>query len=440
MAKRLDFKMNTSELIESYCVMVNDGSGVIVSAMSQEYSYVLTAGHVLEDIIVDDVVVIDHKGKPLKVLNVFMHTDETHRKKHDCCVIQIEYVPLIKQQAFPACSLPNFADLVLVGFPVTERVSTTPIKHYPGRMTSVNKSLIVCTLEGIPGKDTISGMSGGGVYFVSENQSFLVGVEFRMDGESQEQQYGRIQCQGLNRFEEIIQINDQASMVPAYLECFSRMRELIFGFNVVQKQNVAYLKVELLKIADTLIEQGMPAPYELMNKYQNDLLITTIQPSEIKDKALWIAYFEFLIICAIIDNVNTVDSIYIQSLERRRRIMYTSDGSNWVGKLEQILKAARKFLDKDGTVIVVSPDSGADMLPDDFHTDRVIRNIALVPNSGFFPAIDQVEEAIYRSFILTHLEGLRKRCVINKEVEFSKIEAGLAQLQAFRDSFNEFIK
>lgn len=432
--------MNTSELIESYCAMVNDGSGVIVSAMSQEYSYVLTAGHVLKDTIIDDVIVTDHKGEPLKVLNVFMHNDETHREKYDCCVIQIEYVSLIRQQAFPASSLPSFADLVLVGFPGTERVSDTPIKHYTGRMANVNESLIVCNIDTTPGKDTISGMSGGGVYFVSENQAFLVGVEFRMDGESQEQQYGRIQCQGLNRFEEIIQVNGQVSMVPAYLECFSRMRELIFGFNVVQKQNVAYLKVELLKIADTLIEQGIPAPYELMNKYQNDLLITTIKPSEIKDKALWIAYFEFLIICAIIDNVNKVDNIYIQNLERRRRIMYTSDGSNWVGKLDLILKAARKFLDKDGTVIVVSPDAGADMLPDDFHIDRVIRNIALVPHSGLLPTIDQVEEAVYRSFVLTHLEGLRKKCVINREVQFSKIEAGLAQLQAFRDSFNEFIK
>lgn len=432
--------MTTSGLIESYCVMVNNGSGVLVSAMSQEYSYVLTAAHVLEGIIVDDVVVTDHKGEALKVLNIFVHTDETHREKYDCCVIQIEYVPAIKQQYFPSNDLVTGAGLNLVGFPVTERSSTIPIKHYDGHVTNASNDLFLFTVYGTPDKATILGMSGGGVYHIEDNRPYLVGIELGMDGTHIEQQHGRLQCLGLNIFEDIISTNKKAPMIPAYLECFSRLREYIFGFNVVQKESVAHLKVELLKVADTLIRQGIPAPYELMGKYKNDLLITTGRQSEIEDKELWIAYFEFLIICALIDNVAAVDNLYIQSLERKRRIMYTSDGSNWVGKLDKILKAARRVLDKDGTIIVVSPDSGADMLPDDFQIDRVIRNIALVPNSGIIPIIDQVEAAIYKSFVLTHLEGLRKRCVIRKEKEFSETEEGLAQLHLFKESFNAFIK
>ncbi len=62
-------------------------------------------------------------------------------------------------------------------------------------MTSVVNELIVFTVDGIPGKDTISGMSGG-VYHVDGNRPYLVGVEFRMDGDDQDQQYGRVQRQG----------------------------------------------------------------------------------------------------------------------------------------------------------------------------------------------------------------------------------------------------
>lgn len=431
--------MTTSELIASYCVIVNDGSGVLVSAMSGEYSYVLTSHHVVKGNVVDNVVK-DHAGNDLKILDVLFHTDEQHRREFDCSVIQVEFVPGIIQQALPASSLSHRANLTLVGFPATERNSSFPIKHYDGHMTSVVDSLIVFTIDGIPGKTTISGMSGGGVYFIDGSRPYLVGVESRMDGEDQDQQFGRVQCHGLNRFEEIIHINQKSSMAPAYLECFSRMRELIFGFNVVQQKSVTDLKTEWLKFADALVAQGMPAPYELMGKYTIDLLISPNRPSEVKDKELWVAYFEFLIICALIDNVSVINAAYINSLERRRRILYTSEGSNWVGKLELILKAARKFLDHEGTVIVVSPEQGADLLPENFHVDRVVRNIALVPSAGPLAPIDKAENSLYRSFVLTHLEGLRKHCVVRKEVEFSKIEAGVAQLHAFRKNLNEVIK
>ena len=130
-----------------------------------------------------------------------------------------------------------------------------------------------------------------------------------------------------------------------------------------------------------------------MTKYKDDLIIGPFQPADIKDKRLWIAYFEFLIICAILDNVSATDYRYIKELERRRRILYTNDGSNWVGKLD----------------IILAP-------------------------------IDQVERAMYKSFVLTHLEGLRKQCVVRNERLFANTEPGVAQLRAFKEYFNAFIK
>ncbi|HFV3961204.1 TPA: ABC-three component system protein, partial [Escherichia coli] len=214
----------------------------------------------------------------------------------------------------------------------------------------------------------------------------------------------------------------------------------IFNFNVIDKNRVLNLKSALNIFADELIDQGMPPPFELMSKYKTDLLVGPCQVDVVKNKDLWVAYFEFLIICAILDNVSIANSSYIESLERRRRILYTPDGSNWVGKLDLILKVARKLLDKNGIVIVASPEHGAELLPDNFEVDRVIRNIARIANSGPLAPIDQVEQEMYKSFVLTHLEGLRKKCVINKERVYAEVEAGLDQLQTFKESFNEFIK
>ncbi|MCH5514100.1 ABC-three component system protein [Pseudomonas syringae] len=431
--------MTISEQIDSYCVKVNEGSGVLVNAMSKEYSYVLTAGHALRENAADNIVT-DYEGNLLEVIEVLVHSDEKHRVDYDCGIIKVAYMPRVTQQASSASSLSIGAHLVLTGFPATERKSLIPIKHYDGHMTSSVRDLIIFTVEGIPGKGTIAGMSGGGVYHIEENRPYLIGVEYSMDGTGSDQQFGRIQCQGLVRFEEIISSHASAPMVPAHLECFSRLRKNIFGFNVIDQQNIVRLRNELFKFADDLVARGMPAPYELMEKYENDLLVGTGRAGEVRDRELWVAYFEFLVICALLDGVGTVDETYIKSLERKRRILYTSDGSNWVGRLEIILKTARKLLDQNGTVIVASPEQGADLLPDGFHIDRIVKNIALVPDSGPLAPIDQAESELYKSFILAHLEGIRKQCVVRGEMEYSDTDAGVAQLHLFRVKLNEFVK
>lgn len=433
--EKLGYKMTASSLMASNAVIVNEGSGVLVNAMTQDYSYVLTAKHVLAKSDSENIVTNQY-GRSLRVYGVLVGQEE----HCDCAVIKIEHVPAVAQQSFPAIALPNSASLKFVGFPGTERQSSTPLKIYDGHVTDVRGELISFTIEGSPAKTAIDGMSGGGMYYIVNEYPFLVGVEFGMDSIRQDLQYGRIQCESLISFEEIINLNSAAPMVPAYLECFSRLKEYIFDFNVVDKNRVLNLKSALNTFADELIEQGMPPPFELMSKYKADLLVGPYQVDDVKNKDLWVAYFEFLIICAILDNVSIANGSYIESLERRRRILYTPDGSNWVGKLDLILKVARKLLDKNGIVIVTSPENGAELLPDDFEVDRVIRNIARIANSGPLAPIDQVEQEMYKSFVLTHLEGLRKKCVINKERVYAEVEAGLEQLQTFKESFNEFIK
>lgn len=135
-----------------------------------------------------------------------------------------------------------------------------------------------------------------------------------------------------------------------------------------------------------------------------------------------------------------VDAEYIQGLERRRRLLYTSDSSNWIGRLETVLKTARKLLDKGGIVIVASPELGADILPPGFLIDRVVSNIAVVPRMGPLAPIDQADSSLYKSFVLAHLEGIRKRCVVDGEWEFSKIAPGFDQLRLLKEKLDEIIK
>ena len=71
---RLNSNMTVYEIMQSYCVMVNGGSGVLVNAMTLDYTYVLTAYHVIRDTL-DNIEVTDHNGNKLKVLAVLLYPD-----------------------------------------------------------------------------------------------------------------------------------------------------------------------------------------------------------------------------------------------------------------------------------------------------------------------------------------------------------------------------
>ncbi|MDC5115649.1 serine protease [Acinetobacter baumannii] len=432
--------MTLSENLKNNSVKVNNGSGVVVNTISKEYSYVLTCAHTLVEKDAENKIT-DSKGNNLKILSINRHPKYTDDENYDCAIIQVEYVSCIRQFTLDINSLEYNANMTLVGYPGEERQTDNSFKQYNGKMVSNNENFIVVNLDGSPSHENIEGMSGGGIYYIQENIPYLVGIEYRMDNTPEDQQYNRIRGRGLKIFLEIITSQQLKPIAPPFLECFSRFNKDIFKFNVVEPNNIKNLQVALLQVADRLVTSGMPSPYELMEKYKNDLLISYENPSEIEERDLWIAYFEFLIICVLIDDAEKIDLDYIKGLERKRRILYSNSDRNWIGRLREILTIARRILDERGTLVIVTPEKGADLLPEDFQVDKVIPNISTVPNSGSFIQINSPQSnEIYKSFVLRHYVPLTKECVVKKEEEFANLNGASLLLQYFRDSFNEIIK
>lgn len=434
---RSNYNMNAFEIMQSYCVKVNSGSGVLVNAITQDYSYVLTAAHVIKD--AANFEVIDYQGNHLQVLGVLTYPtpNDTEAASYDCAVLKVVYQERVAQRTMLASGLSERATLRLVGYPETERESTDPIKHYHGPLASVVDELVIFTIEGVPPKATITGMSGGGIYHVQDEYPYLIGVEFQMDGTGLEQQFGRVQCYSLIRFKELIQVSESAPMSPDYLECFSRIKSDIFAFNVSDDNNIRHLKVALDGLTDLLISNGMPPPYELMLQYNLQLLIDSKNTSELETKELWVAYLEFLVISALMDQSVTANADYIKSIERKRRLLYTSDRKNWYSRLEELLKIARILLDENGSLVLASPHVAAQPLPPKIQLDKLIENISVVPSNPF--SIDVAERSLYKSFKLSHLEGLRTSCVVNPEYEYQSMSTGTEQMNLFRDKLYEFI-
>ncbi|MEZ9103432.1 ABC-three component system protein [Vibrio cyclitrophicus] len=435
--------MTVSETMQSYCVKVNGGSGVLISAMTRDYSYVLTAAHVITEQ-QGNIDVQDYQGESLEVLSVLIPDEwcQSCSSYYDFAVLRVAYEERATQKCLPVSDLVHRASLTLVGFPATERESSDPIKQYTGHNISVADDLVMMSLDGIPGTTTIRGMSGGGVYHVQGEKPLLIGVEFQMDGTLAEQQYGRAQCHSLAKFEVLLRAHSSAPLIPAYLECFSNMRDRIFSFNVIEQSNVSKLKLELESAADFLINNDLLPPYKVMEQYNSDLLVEPNNLGELKNYELWVAYLEFLVISVLIDGSANADDAYLKSLERKRRLIYTSNSTNWLSRLEDLLKTARRLLDKDGTLIVSSPEATAKALPPRVRLENVISNISVVPTQGPFPSIDSIdsfENAILTSYKLTHLEGLRNTCVVDIEDEYSSIGVDRHQSDLLREKLCEII-
>jgi hypothetical protein len=439
--------MTVSEIMQSYCVKVNGGSGVLVNAMTQDYSYVLTAAHVIPEK-QNDLVVHDYQGNPLTVLAVIPQNlpskemIKAEPQRHDFAILKVDYQERVAQKCLPASDLIDRAKLTLVGFPETERESPNPIKEHTGNKASVANELIIMNLDGIPGTGTVRGMSGGGVYHVQGEKPLLIGVEFQMDGTTSEQQFGRVQCHSIARFEELLSDHSCAPMIPAYLECFSNMQDKIFPFNVDDPNNVSALKLELESAADYLISKGLLPPYKIMEQYHSDLLVDPENLNELKTCELWVAYLEFLVVSVLIDQSKMADDAYLKDLGRKRRLVYSSDGTNWIRRLDSLFKTARRLLDKGGTLIVASPESTAKVTATPTQLDKVINDISVVPTQGPFTAIDSVdsfESAMLASYTLTHLEGLQRECVVEIEGEYPNVPQGRSKSDLLREKLSEII-
>lgn len=229
--------MNRHDLMTAHSVKVNNGSGVLVNGMTEEYTYVLTAKHaVLEENIVQKI-----DGSNINVKAIFKHDDEDV----DCAILIIDFQENVSQQTQYVENLPDSASLVLVGYPTLRRNTKDEVKHQNGVFVESIKNKFILSADGIPSKEITVGMSGGGIYYIDNNNPYLIGVEYEMDGADSAEHFGRLKCNTLIFYDEIIEKNKLFPLIPSFLECFSRIKDDIFKFNVVKPSNVEKLKFDV---------------------------------------------------------------------------------------------------------------------------------------------------------------------------------------------------
>ena len=412
--------MNKYELMNAHAVKVNSGSGVLISALSQEYSYVLTAAHVIRNAASREGFqsheILNHEMERINVIQIYFHPDTNV----DCAVIKIPYQENISLSIYIGEPPPR-TSLMMVGYPDT-RLNEAPfnnqVKQQTAEFVSWVEDEIVISADGGPDKSMIDGFSGAGVYCL-DNESFcLIAIEYSMDGAKVEEYFGRVKCNAIRWYKELVEHHTLASIMPSFLECFSNLKDKTFNYDFPGTDLIAHIKEEFGGIIDEILEDKSTKPSLILTKHESNLLFSNEHPSSLLDIRLWISYLEFMAISVLLDDPTKADSIYFSGLETKRRLVFSKSEKNWIGELQNLLELAGNTLDEGGSLIIDNCELNPIVIPPKFQIKEILESIARPRATGSRLKINRVSVEKYNTFKIAHIRALHKRCVIENLDEF----------------------
>jgi hypothetical protein len=404
-------------------VIVGNGSGVLIQPMSDAYTYVLTAKHVVAAHIneINKVQVENVEGKIIRI--------------SDCLIDPVHDIAILKTSEAISSDLNRCIDDVkadekihLLGYPSIRRnkphnrdKSVNHVGQATIRISSDNFSI---ALDSQPGHDQLNGMSGCGVFRQIEEKIYLCGIEFRVEGDPNKEYHGRVECVPLSKFDDLISKNSEhyAQILPPYLLCFSRIKTDSFKFKGAgTPESLDFLREELYCTIDGLMQRALPTPLELYNQYKDNLLIHNSPPQSCLSIELWIAFLEFIVISSLIDNQQEINRSYLSTIFSKRRLLFSITENNWQMLLNDILMSNLKGLGQNGVVIIDAGSCIGDFQPSKKTLENVITNIG---RRGYTKMmIDAPITNPAKAFKFYHWKGLHRQCVILKEDEYAEFNA-----------------
>lgn len=199
--------MSNTEKLHEFAVLVSGGSGCLLQPETTEYTYVLTAKHVIED---SDSITVTRQikgGARNQLLNTLGEPFFLENSDNDAAIIKVEFVNALSPIHRIDYPYDNDLDFFLIGHPLNRRRSQKS-SFRPDSITKINLTPDECleaTIIPVPVKDEVDGMSGGGIIAVKDSSYYLAGIQKGMSVEKNGETLGRIDFMPLSFFDEIIE-------------------------------------------------------------------------------------------------------------------------------------------------------------------------------------------------------------------------------------------
>ncbi|MBD3343178.1 MAG: hypothetical protein GF353_29035 [Candidatus Lokiarchaeota archaeon] len=394
-----------------------NGSGCLIQAMSENYYYVLTAKHIIENNESIEISYIPHSGAH-QILKKIEHTVHSDPSK-DAAIIKIEKTFdlnfLSKSQ-----NLLSMSKYFLCGFPEVRESNNENDRFRPNEVKNIFDKGGIGYLEGEiidrATQEEVKGQSGGGIYYQENGCFYVVGIQKGMAAEKHECQ-GRIEIMPISFFDEIVDenSNDFAPILPPYMICFSKLINEIFTLNGSHiKNSLDYVKLFLRNVGTNEICNCI-RPIELLEFQEDLVLVYGENKTALLNQKYFISWLEHLIVNKILNVI--CDKVNIEEIQNKNRLLFSETTDDWSCIFENILRSDFRGLKKKRNVFistnsvprkpVINPKYAHDIARaypiDDFKID-----------SGSHPL---------KEFKLIHIDAFQSECIIKKELKYKKYSA-----------------
>lgn len=332
-------------------VKVAGGSGCLFQPINSEYSYVLTAKHVVKDIVNIEIIrqfinenghteneTLEIDGQP------FLHSD----LQKDAAIIKVKKVNNIDVLLRADLNVIEKENWYICGHPEARTAGNFSFRKNKLTIENPVELYIEAEIEKAVTHSEIVGQSGGGI-IKSENSYFLLaGIQKKMAVEDEVESLSRIHFAPLSFFDEIIAENNGvlSPLFPPYIAAFGNLLQDIFPFpNLILKQNL--IRNTLTAISEDICKAITPE--QIIAKYGNKFLIEGTSSHILYHKSLWKSLLEFFTILTLYEE--SIDFNDLVSLHKKRK-MFIADTDKWTKKLEEIYKSDLSEIEKGGAIVI----------------------------------------------------------------------------------------
>ncbi|MCC8415050.1 trypsin-like peptidase domain-containing protein, partial [Photorhabdus laumondii] len=312
------------EKLKSATVRVEEGSGVLINPYSTQYSYILTAKHVVEDISVDKIEVKNIEGRNISVLDKVEHP-----------VIDVAILKVERLDGVEISHIENFYNqekkLKFYGYPKNKRhnhIFREQLYSYDCLLHDIQGNTSVFTINELTQYEDIEGFSGGGIFFINEeNQDVsLVAIEFEVSNTQAAD--SKINCIRIDAYLDFLQDKGWDEIKPIHLSSFKFYRDNIFENLDLENEDSLDVVKNLLKITLNnykIFNSYYVTPNKIVEEFANRILAHNQDLKKLYDKELWCAFLEFFAIYLSIfapDDEDSCNSNYLERLFLNFRFIY----------------------------------------------------------------------------------------------------------------------
>jgi|GEM_PF-5588531 len=434
-------------IIKKHCVAIShdtgsgSGSGVLIQGMSDQYSYVLTAKHVLQIdkdaeskgfIDKQQIIIKDKDGKNLAIQELY------HAPNLDISIIQIDFYPSLEIYPYKN-DIERGTKLLLYGCPKGFPVETYDLSYIDSAQETREFSI-----SGNVQDNDIDGFSGGGIFFIEDGKAYLYGIDYSIY--TQAQFVHRVRAYHISSFEKLIESNGLARLMPLHLSNFSHITDDAFSTvyaATTYEDSLSEIITILHETISEKIHDSALSPLKILNDFQSQLITYRQTQIELEERALWVAFLEFMVIQLIVnspDNFNDGwESKYLNKIFNSYRFIYTNLAKNYRSLYRtHIAMSHTDHLKSNAKIILVA---NGDMPPEpDSIKHTTVKDISIGLSKD---GIANVRNNKDKKFPIIHWRKLNDTCLAGKEpeyIELNRIDNEDEMIDILKQGYSAYLK